>query len=180
MPDPIGMLRHPSPHRIAANEAPADMPAALSLASCDSLETRACDADGGATRLVMLVHWLLLAALPSALADASPRLFHRIVDPASPDVPFVPRALLSVTGSGPAARASLAPAQNLEADLAHFASAVHHTPGALYQVALERDADPSTWPISSVKAVSLPTGGRAAWARPPTHPGCTAPPLPST
>ncbi|EPS93549.1 hypothetical protein FOMPIDRAFT_1170418 [Fomitopsis schrenkii] len=104
----------------------------------------------------MLVHWLLLAALPSALADASPRLFHRIVDPASPDVPFVPRALLSVTGSGPAARASLAPAQNLEADLAHFASAVHHTPGALYQVALERDADPSTWPISSVKACYLP------------------------
>lgn len=112
----------------------------------------------GATRLVMLVHWLLAAVLPSALADASPRLFHRVVDPASPDAPFVPRALLSVTGSGPAARASLAPAQNLEADLAQLASAVHHTPGALYQVALERDADPSTWAISSVKAVSRPTG----------------------
>ena len=41
----------------------------------------------------MLVHWLLLAALPSALADASPRLFHRVIDPASPDAPFVPRAL---------------------------------------------------------------------------------------
>lgn len=106
----------------------------------------------------MLVHWLLIAALPSALADASPRLFHRVVDPASPDAPFVPRALLSVTGSGPAARASLAPAQNLHADLAQFASAVHHTPDALYQVALERDADPSTWDVSSVKAVSLPTG----------------------
>ena len=135
------------------------MPGPSGLAGCDSLgETRRCD--GGATRLAMLVHGLLLAALPAALADASPRLFHRLVDPASPDAPFVPRALLSVTGSGPAARASLAPAQSLDADLAQFASAVHHSPDALlYQVALERDADPSTWDISSVKAVSLSLQG---------------------
>ncbi|KZT71622.1 hypothetical protein DAEQUDRAFT_724162 [Daedalea quercina L-15889] len=105
----------------------------------------------------MLVHWLLLAALPPALADASPRLFHRVVDPASPDAPFVRRAHLSVTGSGPAARASLAPAQSLEVDLAQFANAVHQNPGALYQLALEREgADPSTWDISSVKACYLP------------------------
>ncbi|KAH9938604.1 uncharacterized protein B0H18DRAFT_967941 [Fomitopsis serialis] len=105
----------------------------------------------------MLVHWLLLAALPPALADASPRLFHRLLDPASPDAPFVPRAVLSVTGSRHAARASLAPAQSLEADLSQFATALQHTPGALYQVALEREgADPSTWDISSVKACYLP------------------------
>ncbi|KAH9843856.1 uncharacterized protein C8Q71DRAFT_719541 [Rhodofomes roseus] len=105
----------------------------------------------------MLVHWLLLAALPPALADASPRLFHRVVDPASPDAPFRPRAVLSVSASGPAARASLAPTQSLEADLSQFAATLHHTPGALYQVALEREgADPSTWDISSVKACYLP------------------------
>ncbi|KAH9936932.1 hypothetical protein B0H21DRAFT_825433 [Amylocystis lapponica] len=106
----------------------------------------------------LLSHVLVLAVLPLALADHSPRVLHRLYDPSQPPAPFRPRAFLHVSSSGPGSSVSIAPAETFSADLLEFLSAAEDSPSALYQLALERptDTDPSHWDISSVKACHLP------------------------
>jgi len=110
----------------------------------------------------MIVSASLLAAvalLPLVQADTSLRLHHRVYHPTLlPDAPFAERAILALSGSRPAARTHLVPADSLSVDLLEFAGTIRDTDGAFYQLALEHpgDVDPSQWHVSTVKACHLP------------------------
>ncbi|KAI0776067.1 hypothetical protein BD413DRAFT_469471 [Trametes elegans] len=104
----------------------------------------------------------LLVLLPQLvlLVRAAPelRLRHRIVHPSLPDPPFLDRATVLLSGSGPSADARLVPSQALADDLLRITSSVEGLQDAYYQVALEHpgDVDQSQWATSSVLACHLP------------------------
>ncbi|KAI9063174.1 hypothetical protein FKP32DRAFT_1548279, partial [Trametes sanguinea] len=85
------------------------------------------------------------------------RIAHRILHPSLPAAPFVDRATVLLSGSGPTADARLVPSQTFAHDILDYTRAVDGLKDALYQVALEHPAhsDQSQWPISSVLACHL-------------------------
>ena len=108
------------------------------------------------SRLLPLVLLPTLSGLVAAAAEL--RVHHRIVHPSLPASPYVERATLHISGSGPSAAARLVPSEAYADDLRQLASSAEGLKDALYQVALERpgDADEAQWATSSVLAVSLP------------------------
>ncbi|KAJ8481721.1 hypothetical protein ONZ51_g5809 [Trametes cubensis] len=111
------------------------------------------------SRLTLTPLLLLLAAL-SLSANAAPelRIAHRVLHPSLPAAPFVDRATILLSGSGPAATARLVPSETFTHEIVDYARSVEGLKDALYQVALEHpgDADQSQWAISSVLACHLP------------------------
>ncbi|OSD04303.1 hypothetical protein PYCCODRAFT_1476334 [Trametes coccinea BRFM310] len=101
---------------------------------------------------------LPLASLASAAASEL-RIAHRILHPSLPAAPFVDRAIVLLSGSGPTADARLVPSQTFAHDILDYTRAVEGLKDALYQVALEHpnDSDQSQWAISSVLACHLST-----------------------
>ena len=94
---------------------------------------------------------LCLTLLPSTLAHTQSRLFHRIYHPLDPPVQFSPRGSILISDSS----AAFQPAETYSDDLRYFADTLQSLDGALYEVALEREGDPTDWVFSSVKAVRL-------------------------
>ncbi|PIL37202.1 hypothetical protein GSI_00895 [Ganoderma sinense ZZ0214-1] len=109
---------------------------------------------------------LLLLAVPPLVSASPPlRLHHRVFHPSLPDSPYSERAILHVSGSGPAAETRLVPSQTYAENLRDFFSAVEGLKDALYQVALERpgDIDQTQWATSSVLACHLPSSTSEAF-----------------
>ncbi|KAH9899817.1 hypothetical protein C8Q73DRAFT_335218 [Cubamyces lactineus] len=109
------------------------------------------------SRLTLPPVLLLLAALfLSANAAPELRIAHRVLHPSLPAAPFVDRATVLLSGSGPAATARLVPSETFAHEILDYSRTVEGSKDALYQVALEHpgDADQSQWAISSVLAVS--------------------------
>ena len=161
---PIPVLQ--SPPRVPATRAPAPPPPSL---DADSLRRP--------TMFSQLLPLLLLSAVPQA-ASASPdlRLHHRIFHPSLHAAPYVERAALHISRSGPAPTASLVPSEAYSDDFRQLLASAEGLPDALYQVALERpgDTDQAQWATSSVLAVSPPHSSR----RPhPPLPPPSVPPL---
>ncbi|KAJ6539474.1 hypothetical protein B0H19DRAFT_960589 [Mycena capillaripes] len=97
---------------------------------------------------------LLLASVPLAwAADSSFNVFHRLYEPNQPEAPFTARGTILIPGHGDP---SFQPQPSLSQDLTQFAEKLQTVKGALYQVALELDAEkPGQWDaVSAVKVVS--------------------------
>jgi hypothetical protein len=94
---------------------------------------------------------LCLTLLPSTLAHTQSTLFHRIYHPLDPPVQFSQRGSILISDSS----ATFQPAETYSDDLKYFADTLQSLDGALYEIALEREGDPTDWVFSSVKAVRL-------------------------
>lgn len=103
---------------------------------------------------------LLLFSQLVLLARALPELHikHKILHPSLPAAPFVDRATVLLTGSGPTAAARLVPSETLTDDLREYLEMAEGLKDALYQVALEHPggAEQAQLASSSVLAVSRP------------------------
>lgn len=105
-------------------------------------------------RLPPLLLWSQLVLLARALPEL--HLKHRILHPSLPAAPFVDRATVLLTGSGPTAAARLVPSETLTDDLREYLEMAEGLRDALYQVALEHPGRAEQAPLasSSVLAVS--------------------------
>ncbi|CDO76260.1 hypothetical protein BN946_scf184470.g18 [Trametes cinnabarina] len=113
----------------------------------------------GLSFLLLLLLPILSAHLALGRAASELRIAHRILHPSLPATPFLDRATVLLSGSGPTADARLVPSQTFADDLLDYTRTAQGLNDALYQVALEHpgDSDQSQWAVSSVLACHLPT-----------------------
>lgn len=92
-------------------------------------------------------------AVPTGVAPVPVHVHHRVHIPGQDPSPFTLKGTVLLTPNGP----SYAPAVSFRDDLTAWASS--NDPHARYEVALQTEESPETWPRSSVKLVS-PTRAR--------------------